>query len=160
MDILIPIYIAITSRMCGSRLKWFGLFLFIIPYCLAMPDLIYTIPVAIWCFAWKITGHADAFKDYVRNNTLSKVVIPLTEAFGIERDSQTYDAVFWAVKGGLIALLPAIILGNIWFLILSIVGYPYAYYLGYNVLPKRYIEDTAWGEFLAGFISGLGFLFI
>lgn len=120
-----------------------------------------------WVFLWKITGHADGFFNYVRDNTLSPVVGLIAKIVGVKRNTKQYDAIFWAIKGGIIVAIPAVIyayvtgsyIPAIGIFCASFFGYPLAYWLGFHVLNKRRgLVNTAWGELLAGFFSGLGFL--
>lgn len=171
LAILAPIYLAIIGRVCGMPVwKWVGLPLYAAPYAaivwlLSAP--LYA-PIAFaWVFVWKLTGHADGFRNYVRDNTLSKVSAPLSKLFGIERNSAAYDALFWAIKGAVIASIPSVALAYhtgayalpAALFCASFCGYPLAYYLGFYALNRRFgLVNTAWGELLSGFFSGLGFL--
>ena len=156
-----PLYLALSSRLAGSRFKWLGIALYPIPYIYGYNysqntiNLI-TIITVIWIAVFKAAGHADGFKDYVRDNALSRLAAPIGSRLGIDRNSQAYDALFWAIKGGLIPLItlnPALIAT-------SAIGYPTAYWLGFNHLHRRFgLVNTAWGELLAGLFAGMGFLF-
>lgn len=125
--------------------------------------------VYFWVFGWKLTGNADGFRNYVRDNTLSPLAIKIVNALGIARDSEQYDAVFWAIKGGIIAAMPAAIIAvftasyipAIGIFCASFCGYPASYWLGFNVLNRRLgMVNTAWGELLSGLFAGLGFVAI
>jgi len=178
------IVLAIASRLSGSKLKLIGLVIYVYIYNLALIDhnvnVMAIVLATIWVHMWKITGHADGFRDYERDNFLSFFIVKFTDLFNIDRMSKTYDSIFWTTKGYLIALLPSILLGNGYILLFSMFGYPLAYYLGYEYLGMQkqehyYIFDrapklrlpkfmwfvpTVWGELLAGFFAGLGFLFL
>lgn len=149
MNYLIPVYMALVGRVCGTRFKYSGLFLYPVPYVLLVNNIYLAILTFAWVFAWKNTGHADGFKDYQRDNFLS----PLVGLFRLNRDSVAYDALFFSIKGGLIALLPSLLTGNIYIFVASLAGYPLAYYLSF-----KYSGNSAIGEFGSGFISGLGFI--
>ena len=152
MNFLAPLYLGIVSRICGSRIKYLGLFLYPVPYVLLMDGIYAALAVFAWVFVWKLTGHADGFMDYERDNFLS----PVVKLFGFDREGKAYDAAFWATKGSLITLLPSILIGNYWILIASAIGYPLAYWIGFNKVNIKY--STTVGEFLGGVIAGLGFL--
>lgn len=159
MFFLTPIYLSIISRICGSECKWLGLFLYPIPYILLTNNYIEQIFIFIWVFMFKLTGHADGFKDYVRNNFLSRFVVPIANKLNINRNSQKYDFLFWFIKGGLIVLLPAILTKAISLFLYSAIGYPLAYFIGYNILNNKFFKyPNTWGEILGGFIAGLGFI--
>ena len=177
MTYLIPIYLAAISRMCGSSYKWLGVALYPLPYVLLIGNNIdltnkisafcYLSGTFLWVAIWKITGHADGFRNYVRDNTLSPVAVKVSSFFGIKRDSAKYDAIFWAIKGGIIAAIPTAIIAvfsasyipAIGIFCASFCGYPLAYWIGFNVLNKNpKFPNTAWGETLAGFFAGLGFM--
>lgn len=179
MSYMIPIYLAAASRMAGdARLKWLGVVLYPWPYvcvvygAITANSVVYSILAStvcyFWVLLWKISGHADGYRGYVRDNTLSRGAIPLSEFLSIHRNTAAYDAIFWMIKGGIMALCPAVIIavfaadyplaGALF--VTSAVGYAAAYWLGFNVLNKRLgMVNTAWGELLAGFFSGMGFLF-
>lgn len=172
IEYLAPIYLATTSRMAGDKyLKWPGVALYPVPYCVigyaaynswVIPVLIYA-----WVFGWKITGHQDGFAGAGRDNTLSPMVIKIANALGYARDSKQYDALFWAIKGGMIASVPAAIIAvftasyasALAIFCASFCAYPLAYYLGFHVLNRKLgMVNTAWGEMLSGFFAGLGFV--
>ena len=179
MTFLTPLYLGIVSRICGGNWKYLGLLLYPIPYLFIFePNGYLYFLLFSWIFIWKLTGHADGFQGYERDNFLSKFVSKLR----LDRESKMYDFMFWYTKGYLIAFLPAALSGNFWLLMFSAFGYPIAYYLGFNYLGLRtydpeifndflepprlplprslYFAPTVWGETLAGVFAGLGFLFI
>ena len=150
MSYLIPLLLGLISRLCGSKWKYVGLVLYPVPYILYIPSIPLALLTFAWVFIWKLTGHADAFQDYERDNFLSEYV----KLFGFERTSKLYDAAFWCTKGALIALLPAVLTGNYYLLLASAIGYPLAYRIGFSYTSR----PTVYGEFLAGLFAGLGFL--
>lgn len=178
------ILLAISCRLGGSKLKWSGLYLYSLIYSFhvfSIHGFILGLLSQVWVYAWKITGHADGFRDYERDNFLSPLVVFITSPFGIDRNSKTYDSVFWVIKGCLIVLLPSILLGNIFILLTGTFGYAIAYYISYEYLgmtkdsnamyvynqaprlklPKcLWFEPLFWAETLSGFFVGLGFLFL
>lgn len=177
MTYLIPLYLAAVSRLAGSPYKWAGVALYPLPYVLVISSHIdlsnkiaafcYLFGAYAWVFALKLTGHADGFRGYVRDNTLSRLAVPLADVFKIDRNSQAYDAIFWSIKGGLIAAIPAAIIAvftasyalPLAIFCASFCGYPLAYWLGFNVLNGKLRQpNTAWGEMLAGLFAGLGFI--
>lgn len=193
MDIIFSITMGCVSRVCGSYYKWWGLPLYTLPYSLIVyfvtDNILLTLLATIWVFMWKLTGHGDAFMNFTRDNTLSKILVPITNYIGIVRDSKMYDNIFWGLKGYLIALLPAILINSFWLCLFSTIAYPIAYRIGYDILGvysisknKQYIGayntyttkkepaiylpkflrfyPTVWGEFISGFIASIGFWFI
>lgn len=178
IEYLAPLYMAFVSRLAGSPYKYFGLVLYPVPYVLVILSNIdltnkitafcYLFGAYAWVFGWKITGHSDGFRNYVRDNFLSKYVVFLSSFFGVKRDSQVYDFWFWSIKGGLIALVPTAIFAvnsgdykpALAIFCASFCGYPCAYWLGFNHLNGKLMVNTAWGELLAGFFAGLGFLLL
>lgn len=180
---LIPLYLAIASRLCGTGDKYFGLILYALPYTLLVQlstqSVILSLITLGWVIVWKLTGHADAFIDYQRDNFLSPFIQNL-----VPRSNVLYDYIFWAVKGAVIASLPSALTMTPILLITSVIGYPLAYYLAFNWLGIRKLTDKSFesiyfiipprlylpeilrfypipiGETLAGFIAGLGFLSI
>jgi len=182
MSILYPLYLGFASRIAGSKYKYVGLLMYILPYGLIQDNIYFGLLSIIWVFAWKITGHADGFQDYQRKNFLSPFVSKFTNKLNIDRASHLYDSIFWLTKGTLIALLPAVLSLNPYILIASAIAYPLSYHLGFNYLgimkvkgepytvgnlnipprlklpSKLWLAPTVWGELLGGVISGLGFM--
>lgn len=185
MIYLTPLFLSLASRMAGdAKLKWLGVALYPVPYTVLIgynllpignnidhslfyPAICVTSVTYAWVFLWKLSGHADGFKGYVRDNTLSPVASFIAKKLDIDRNTQRYDALFLAIKGGVIAFVPAVILAcvtgsyipAIGIFCASVLGYPLSYWLGFNVLNKRLgMVNTAWGELLSGFFAGLGFL--
>lgn len=180
--IFIPILLGLVSRIAGSQYKYIGIAAYATIYGLLGANLFQNFIIALWVSVWKITGHADGFRGYERDNFLSKFVLIIARRLGIFRSSILYDVLFWFVKGSLIALLPAVLTGNVWLFIASAIGYPLAYHLGFSYLGMRKLKSApynienfdippkltflakykimpmTYGEFLAGFFSGLGFL--
>jgi hypothetical protein len=142
--------------MCGTVAKWGGLPLYTMPYMLLMDNIYKLISTLAWIILFRVTGHADGFKEYVRDNSLSKIVVPISNLFNIKRNSQTYDALFWFIKGGLIALLPSILIGNYW-LMGSAIAYPLGYYIGQNKMPNK-LDKLMCSELITGFFVGLTFV--
>jgi len=159
LNLSIIIYLGIISRISGSHYKYFGLILYPIPYIALLSMNLYMFIIYIWIFMMKKLGHADGFENYERDNFLSGILSPITNKLGIDRTGKLYDALFWALKGGLIAF-PFIFLGYYQLSVASALAYPLSYYLGYNYLNKYYFKATVWGEFLGGVFAGIGFLFI
>jgi len=153
VNYLIPLYLALVGRVAGTQLKYAGLALYTVPYILAVGgvthNLLLILLTCAWVFVWKLTGHADGFKDYQRDNFLS----PVVKLLPIDRNSTLYDACFFAFKGSLIAALPSVITGNYMLLASSAVGYALAYHLSF-----KYSNSTILGEAGSGFIAGLGFI--
>lgn len=182
MNFLLAIMLGSASRISGSPYKYFGIIIYCSIYAIQVENILLGLLIFGCVFLGKITGHADGFQNYVRDNFLSKYISYVTNLLRINRNSKLYDSIFWAVKGGLIALAPAIILSNPYLFITSLLGYPLAYHLGFNYLgyqklkgepskegnfnvppylplPKKlHYAPTEWGETLAGFFAGLGFL--
>lgn len=157
MNFLFPIYYSLVQRMCGDRAKWGGIPLYAMPYMMLFADRpIIALLVFIWVFMWRISGHADAFENVELENTLSKIVVPISKLFNIDRKSKVYDALFWFIKGLILTSLPAILSGN-YLLFISAITYPLGYWIGYR-LPNKYVGNIEWGEFLSGFGVGLSFI--
>lgn len=170
---LIPPYLAICSRWHGSAIPtpkvleatfYAAPYVAVSGYYMAQNGLEWVeygalAACLVATIAAKNTGHADGFKDYVRDNPLSKIVSLLP----LDRNSQAYDAVFFGLKGLLIASFTAFIAAYHGAYVLaaslalsSAIGYPMAYWLGYALAPRK--RQTMTGELLGGFIAGLGFL--
>ncbi len=196
MNWLIPLYMGLVSRWHGSEIrtpKSLEAFFYMLP----VGWLLHEALVNPWLIAlaiilgivFKNTGHADGFQDYERDQPLTPIAVFIALFFKVERESKAYDFIFWTIKGALMMLLPAILLGSFWVFLFSALGYSIAYYLGFNWLGMRgrcieesleagtrrkifkidtrlplpnmlYFPPTVWGEFLGGFFTGLGFLFI
>ena len=86
-----PIYLGLVSRVCGTNFKYTGLFLYPLPYVLALEadsNILTIMAIFSWVFIWKLTGHADGFKDYQRDNFLTPVA-KLFKASTISKDDQS-----------------------------------------------------------------------
>jgi hypothetical protein len=156
----------LASRLHGSSIKTPKILdgiLYALPYALFVlisfplaSGYIYATLSLIWVVIWKNKGHADGFQNYVRDSSiLSDIAIALTKPFKVDRNSKTYDFVFWSVKGFFICALPALLLQNFMMLLFGTFAYAIAYWFGYRFM-KSWATET--GEFLGGVIAGLGFL--
>lgn len=153
-------YLAATSRLHGSAFptpKWLEAGLYAIPYGLAV-GWWYGVPAALCVALVKNTSHHDGFEGLGRIARLTPIAMFIAKPFGIERDSKAYDAIFWAVKGGLMALVPAVLCASPAMFLASAIGYPLAYWLHYNVL-SRITTRVQWCEWLGGAFAGVGFIF-
>jgi len=180
IEYLTPLYLSAVSRWHGSAIPTPKLLegaMYAAPYAVLSgyhmahngASMLTIVTITVACLAAttaaKNTGHADGFKDYVRDNAISKYVVFLSGLFGIKRDSQAYDALFFGVKGFLIAAFTAIIAAYFAeykqaaaLLLSGAIGYPLAYWIGFNFMPKK--KQTMTGELLSGFFAGFGFYFV
>lgn len=113
----------------------------------------------ILTYAAVTTGTADGFNNTVRDNaTVSNIAVILSKPLGIERNSEAYDNIFWAVKGILISLPAAMFLPlSIPFILISLLAFPVAYSIGYHFTGRWY---TQVGETLSGAILGLALMMV
>jgi hypothetical protein len=200
IEYLTPLYLAAVSRWHGSAiptLKVLEGVMYAAPYTVLSgyyaaqngASMVTIGAITVACLAATIaaknTGHADGFKNYVRDNPISYIA----KLFPVDRNSQAYDAIFFAIKGAAIAAFTTAVIAYTskdYTLAASIFcasfcGYPLAYWIGYRFLhhkvespamirsflcSKKEIENrkyrigaTTWGELLSGFFAGLGFLF-
>lgn len=142
MLFLLP-YMAIMSRLHGwggfkfcRPLSTVGLTL---PFVIAVEqyteNLFILIPVAVLTYLGFTLGHADGFKDYVRDNApTSNIAVFIADRLGILRNSTEYDFLFFWVKGLLIALPTLLALewvhhsfNNLAFLLFATFAWPVSY---------------------------------
>ena len=162
INYLIPPYMALTSRMHGGLFhlpKILNATLYAAPYViavfLAFSNSLLALCTLAWCILWKNTAHEDAFEGAGRAGApLSYIAEPVAKIFNADRSTKTYDFIYWMIKGFLIALVPALLLHNLWLLFFSTIAYAVSYAIGYKIG----YADTVIGESLGGFIAGLGFL--
>lgn len=159
--LMIP-YMAISSRLHGAGsftgCRPISQVMLSAPYAYAVfsqtGNWYYALITLALTYLGYTTGNADGFVDFVRNNPpISNIAIFIADRFGIDRNTRTYDSIFWSVKGLVIALPAAIFLpfntGYVLYLVLSVVSWPLAY-----LFEGRHIFDGD-TEYFTGLGTGL-----
>lgn len=163
---LIPLYMGLTSRLHGSSIKTPKVLdgaLYALPYALLVlltnnlsTGYLYALFTLIWVVIWKNKGHADGFRKYQRDISIfTPISIWISSFVKADRNSYTYDFIFWCVKGFFISIIPAILIGSVWVGVLGTLAYGVSYWVGYT-FGKSWATEI--GEFLGGVIAGVGLI--
>lgn len=174
--LMYPLVLGGLSRWHGSQIstdKVYESLMYATPYAfavaLASGDWLSTLLVLGATAAAKSAPHEafmdDGFKtgELQRESWVTKCADFLT--FGHERDTTLWCSVGWAVKGLIIASSSALVfagLGDteraVQILAFGTASSVIGYSLGWTWLRNRpkWMKSTMWGEFLSGFIAGLG----